>query len=217
MLPLVTGHDSPHNSSSHPGSYKAQADRKKTSPPPPPLPPRTGLPDVSLPISSSKSMESLLTPSSQTQANYKSEAGHLATSLTSQRKAAPPPPCSSNKAHPLPASTVKLSLKALTLLKWKDGEKVKIFRLVDEVSTKWQLFGTLIGLSANKLQVWEKENTNNITMCCNKVMEHWLLVGGSRDYPTTWEGLYTLLEDAELSEVANSLKKAVDCSATKSA
>ncbi len=104
----------------------------------------------------------------------------------------------------------KVSLRKLTLLKWKDQDVVKTFRLLDEVSGKWQLFGTLLGLSTNKLLVWEKEHPKNITMCCNKVMEYWL-VGGCTDYPATWEGMYTLLEDAELSEIAKELKKAIDC------
>ena len=40
-------------------------------------------------------------------------------------------------------------------------------------------------------------------------MEHWL-TGESVDYPPTWEGMYTMLEDAELAQVAMSLKEAVE-------
>ena len=41
-------------------------------------------------------------------------------------------------------------------------------------------------------------------------MEHWLNGAGKDCYPPTWEGLYTLLEDAQCSQVAEELKKAVE-------
>ena len=40
-------------------------------------------------------------------------------------------------------------------------------------------------------------------------MEHWLSQDGSRDYPATWEGLYTLLNDVGFGTVAEKLKTAV--------
>lgn len=41
-------------------------------------------------------------------------------------------------------------------------------------------------------------------------MEYWLNGVGKDRYPPTWEGLYVLLEDAKLSQVAEELKKAVE-------
>ena len=40
-------------------------------------------------------------------------------------------------------------------------------------------------------------------------MDDWLTRGGSRDYPATWEGLYSLLNDLGYGNVAVKLKNAV--------
>ena len=78
------------------------------------------------------------------------------------------------------------------------------------VSAKWEGFGLLLGLRVNQLRAWRQENMGDISMCWNRVMEHWL-DGGSADYPPTWEGLYTLLTDAECAGVAKNMKAAVEC------
>ena len=97
------------------------------------------------------------------------------------------------------------------MLKWSDkkGNK-KTFRLVDKVSAKWRQFGTLLGISMNLLSSWDKQHRGNANVCFTKVMEYWMNAGGKEKYPPTWEGLYALLEDAEYSQVAVELKKAVD-------
>lgn len=71
-------------------------------------------------------------------------------------------------------------------------------------------FGRLLGLSTNQLRTWERQNLGSMVMCWVEVMEHWLTEGGTHDYPATWEGLYTLLNDSERSVVARDLKRAVD-------
>ena len=40
-------------------------------------------------------------------------------------------------------------------------------------------------------------------------MQLWLDEGSEEDDPPTWEGLYTVVEDTELTEVAVKLKEAV--------
>lgn len=42
---------------------------------------------------------------------------------------------------------------------------------------------------------------------------YWLNGGGKDDYPATWEDLYILLDDAELTEIARKLKDAVTSAA----
>jgi hypothetical protein len=39
-------------------------------------------------------------------------------------------------------------------------------------------------------------------------MEHWFETG-SDEYPTTWEGMYVMLEDTDLNQVAEDLREAV--------
>lgn len=86
---------------------------------------------------------------------------------------------------------------------------MKTLRLVDMVSAKWKNFGVLLGITQNQLDVWEKQYCGNANMCWTKVMAYWLNGGSKDQYPPTWDGLYTLLEDAEYSQVAEELKKVV--------
>ena len=102
------------------------------------------------------------------------------------------------------------SLSSLNLLKWKSQEgQEQEFRLVNRVSAEWQGFGLLLGLGMNQLRVWRQERLGDVTMCWNLVMEHWLK-GDSADYPPSWEGLYTLLQDMEFSTQAREMKEAVE-------
>ena len=66
-------------------------------------------------------------------------------------------------------------------------------------------------LTVNQLDGWESEYRGAVSRCWNKVMEHWLDEGGvTEDYPATWEGLYTLLEDVQCTQVAEELKNALE-------
>ena len=67
----------------------------------------------------------------------------------------------------------------------------------------------MLEISHNHLTAWEKQNLGDVTSCMENVMLHWLSGGGTRDYPTTWQGLCTLLDDLNLSKVAEDLMKAV--------
>ena len=53
-----------------------------------------------------------------------------------------------------------------------------------------------------QLEVWGKRKDDK--ECCEAVLSHW------PDHPPTWEGLYELLDDSELGEVAAELKRAVN-------
>ena len=103
-----------------------------------------------------------------------------------------------------------ISLKFLTLMKWRDemGE-VQTFRLVNRVSCKWEIFGCLLNIPQNMLTAWREEFLNNSARCWLKVMDYWLTGEDISDYPVTWDGLYELLEDVEYYEEAKKLKEAV--------
>ena len=45
--------------------------------------------------------------------------------------------------------------------------------------------------------------------CCTAVFSSWLKGGGSEDYPTTWGGVFQLLEDIECSNISEELKEAL--------
>ena len=98
----------------------------------------------------------------------------------------------------------------LHLIKWKDKSgQTQTFRLVDRVSASWRRFGTILRLAENQLEKWEDQYRGDANMCWARVMEEWLNQC-SEDYPASWEGLYTLMDDAEFSQVTEELRKAVD-------
>ena len=66
----------------------------------------------------------------------------------------------------------------------------------------------LLGLTPSQLDAINGQYHGDAYYCWNKVMEHWK-EGVSASYPPIWEGLYTLLEDMELAQVAANLKEAV--------
>ena len=65
------------------------------------------------------------------------------------------------------------------------------------------------GMSLNDLKALERQHQGDATDIWNEIMSHWLAGGGGRDYPASWEGLYILLNDMELSKVAREMEKAV--------
>ena len=104
-------------------------------------------------------------------------------------------------------NTVLLSLKTLSLIKWRDQQgRKRNFKLVDKISTRWRHLGRLVGLEENRLDVLEIKYRGDAVVCWSKVMQHWLDSGGNEDYPATWEGLCSLLEDVECAKIAKELK-----------
>ena len=102
-----------------------------------------------------------------------------------------------------------LCIGTLHLLKWVDKSGcTKTYRLVDQASTKWREIGLAIGLTLNQLDAWEHQYLGDVLRCWTRVMESWLKMENS-DYPATWEGLYSLLEDVELSAISEDLRQAV--------
>ena len=78
-----------------------------------------------------------------------------------------------------------------------------------KVSSKWREFGIVLGPGMNELDAWDAELRGQTERCWQKVMQHWL-DGRTDKYPSTWEGLYEMLEDQEYAEVAKGLKTAVE-------
>ena len=80
------------------------------------------------------------------------------------------------------------------------------------MSNKWKEIGCLLEISLSLLQAWGTTYRENPLECINAVLNHWLQNGteSNSDYPVSWEGLYLLLQDVELTEVAVELKEALD-------
>ena len=96
----------------------------------------------------------------------------------------------------------------LTLIKWRDERgEVKKFRLKQSIMHRWRDIGDLV-VPRQQLEVWASDNWDAKARCAN-ILSYWL-DHPSRHYPATWEGLYELLDDSELGQVATELKQAVD-------
>ena len=95
----------------------------------------------------------------------------------------------------------------LTVIKWKNERgEVKKFKIKSSIIHRWRKIGNLV-VPRQQLLVWAKRMDDE--ECCEAVLSHWLDHPPSR-YPATWEGLYELLDDSELGQVAIELKEAVD-------
>ena len=95
----------------------------------------------------------------------------------------------------------------LTVIRWKNERgDVKKFKLKSSIYHKWRHIGNLV-CSRQQLDVWAKEK--DAEDCCEAVLSHWL-DHPPRHYPATWEGLYEILDDSELGQVAADLKNALE-------
>lgn len=92
----------------------------------------------------------------------------------------------------------------LTLIKYKINNKQKEFRLIKEIQHQWENMGTLLGVSVNRFASHEKPEDK-----CRSVLDAWLKKG-SEQYPVKWDSVIKVLQDLQLNEVADVLRKALD-------
>ena len=104
---------------------------------------------------------------------------------------------------------VKPNSITLSVIKWmNESGEIETFQLKSLVLHKWKDIGNLF-VPRQLLDTWAKEKDLDAKGCCDKVFSHWL-DNPPRYYPITWEGLYELLNDSQLSQVATDLKRAVN-------
>ena len=98
---------------------------------------------------------------------------------------------------------------SLTVIKYWKNKKLGVtgkFKLKSSVVHKWREIGNFV-VPWQQLEVWTKEK--DAEACCDSVFSYWL-ENSFHDYPTTWKGLYDLLDDSELGQTATELKCAVE-------
>ena len=92
-------------------------------------------------------------------------------------------------------------------MKWKNSagatERVTI---LDDVCSEWKRIGDLLALNPGHLKAIENDNRGVAYDCCRAVFHDWLQEEEG-EYSVTWEGLCELLEDMQLSNLANRLRK----------
>ena len=75
---------------------------------------------------------------------------------------------------------------------------------------KWKEVGCLLEIPLPVLDAWGTTHRDNPLECINPVISHWLENSNELEYyPVTWEGLKTLLDDVELSQVSIDVNNAL--------
>ena len=103
------------------------------------------------------------------------------------------------------------NLGNLTVIVWTNREgKQEYFRLQELLCDKWILIGDLLHIPRSRLDAWKNEHHHGDPLdCIGLVLTYWL-ENGSPTYPVSWEGVYELLDDAELTNFVAPLKEAIE-------
>ena len=106
----------------------------------------------------------------------------------------------------LPFPLAQPNLDNLAIIAWTNREgKRQVFRLQQLICDKWITIGDFLNVPSSLIAGWKN---NDPLECIRNVLNHWLDNPGG-NYSTSWEGVYQLLEDAQLSEVVVPLKEAL--------
>ena len=105
-------------------------------------------------------------------------------------------------------SDYPFTMKNLNIIKTTDKRKqVHQVRLIEQMSPHWKKASDLLGLPPDHTTRIEMNHQRAVESCCREVMAQWLTdADGVYNYSTTWEGLCLLLEDMELSTIAENLR-----------
>ena len=99
------------------------------------------------------------------------------------------------------------------LIKWEDENGVKReLRIYSKIAHRWRQVATRLGFELGEIESVEENhhrNDSRITAVLRQWFENARSLPNAGRYPKSWQGLINLLEDAELGEVAEKLKKAL--------
>ena len=102
------------------------------------------------------------------------------------------------------------NLGNLAIIVWTNKEgKQEYFRLQESICDKWVLIGDLLHIRYPLLDAWKKKWDGDPLNCIREVLTYWL-DNGPHTYPVSWEGVYELLDDAELTNFVVLLKEAIE-------
>ncbi len=98
----------------------------------------------------------------------------------------------------------------LTLLKWTDSDKKKHkISVIDAISVKWPKVSDLLGFPPDETKRIEM-NYSAVEDRGREVISRWLQCKAETyEYPTTWGGLIELLEDLDMSTLAEEIQSVV--------
>ena len=76
-------------------------------------------------------------------------------------------------------------------------------------SKLWEKIGMLLNYSLSQLDEIKHARNGRDELCWCHLMEEWLLARGIPPYSATWDGLHSMLVDAEAYDLAQLLRRAV--------
>jgi maltose-binding protein MalE len=102
----------------------------------------------------------------------------------------------------------------LDLIKWKDENGVeRELRIYSKIGHKWEDIATRLCLEKGEISMIKQDSHYQTYPCIKAVFKKWFenatYLPNARDYPKSWQGLITLLNDVELGEVAKELERAL--------
>lgn len=107
----------------------------------------------------------------------------------------------------LSTDNTKLEMAPLTKLHWNIGDREKKLKIITRACLKWRSIAPLIGMP--DYQVIEDNRGGKNERCFEDVLNYWMRDGGTEEYPATWLGLRTVLQDTELGVLANEIQDAM--------
>ena len=102
------------------------------------------------------------------------------------------------------------------LIKWEDESETKRdLRIYSKIAHKWKQIATRLGFELGEIESVDADyrtSYHRITTVLGRWFENAKSLPNASRYPKSWQGLINLLEDVELGEVAEELKKALSSS-----
>ena len=110
-----------------------------------------------------------------------------------------------------------IEYRFVDLIKWEDENGVKReFRIYSKIAHKWRQIATLLGFEPGEIESIRKNNPfddrDRVAVMLGRWFDNAKNLPNASRYPKSWQGLINLLEDAELGEVAEELKRALSSS-----
>ena len=95
------------------------------------------------------------------------------------------------------------TLNYLTLL-----EADPPLRLIERMSSKWEIAADLLDMSIGRINIIREDNCRrSVENCCCSVMDHWLYdIPHKYPYPKSWEGMCQLLRDMNLTRASRRIQ-----------
>ena len=103
--------------------------------------------------------------------------------------------------------------RLVNLIKWEDENGVKKeLRIYSKIAHKWGQIATQLSFELGEITSIMKNypfDDDRVTAVLGRWFDNARNLPNASRYPKSWQGLINLLEDAELGEVAEELKKAL--------